>query len=83
MYTECRLLSVTLSKAFAECFLGFAVCLGHTAKILSPVVIEKAIVLVSLRKENTKVESKRKVKLERTNVKIRKLLKIGRKNYPL
>ena len=24
---------------FAECFLGFAVCLGHTAKILFPVVI--------------------------------------------
>ena len=48
--------------------MGFAVCLGHTAKILFLVVIEKAIVLVSLRKENTKVELKRKVKLERTNV---------------
>ena len=35
---ECRLPSVTLGKAFAECFLGFAVCLGHTAKVLFPVV---------------------------------------------
>ena len=30
--------SVTLGKAFAELFLGFAVCPGHTAKLLIPVV---------------------------------------------
>ena len=30
----CCLPSITLGKAFAECFLGFAVCPGHTAKPL-------------------------------------------------
>ena len=34
----CCLPSVTLDKSFAECFLGFAVCLWHTAKLLFLVV---------------------------------------------
>jgi len=34
------LLSVTLGKPFAECFLGFAECLWHTAKLLFPVVAD-------------------------------------------
>jgi hypothetical protein len=29
---------VTLGKAFAECFLGFAECPRHSAKVLNPVV---------------------------------------------
>jgi len=37
--TVCCLPSVTLNKSFAECFLGFAVCLWHTAKLLFPEVI--------------------------------------------
>ena len=39
MYAVYCLLSVTLGKVFAECFLGFVVCLGHTAKIMFPVVV--------------------------------------------
>ena len=31
-------LSVTLGKPFAECFLGFAECPGHSANLLFPVV---------------------------------------------
>jgi len=38
LFAECRLPSVTLGKAFVECFLGFTVCTGHTAKLLIPVV---------------------------------------------
>ena len=30
--------SVTLGKPFAECFLGFAECQGHSANLLIPVV---------------------------------------------
>jgi hypothetical protein len=38
-FTERSLPSVTLSKAFAECNMGFAECLGHSAKPLFPVVV--------------------------------------------
>ena len=38
MYVVCSLSSVTLGKAFAECFVGFAECLWHTAKPRFPVV---------------------------------------------
>jgi hypothetical protein len=31
--------SVTLGKAFAACFLGFAECFRHSAKLLIPVVL--------------------------------------------
>jgi hypothetical protein len=31
-FTEPSLLSVTLGKTFAECFLGFAECFRHSAK---------------------------------------------------
>jgi hypothetical protein len=34
--------SVTLGKVFAECFLGFAECLRHSAKELCPVVAGRA-----------------------------------------
>ena len=37
-FVESSLPSVTLGKAFAECKIAFAVCLGHTAKELIPVV---------------------------------------------
>jgi hypothetical protein len=37
-FAERSLLSVTLDKVFAECFLGFAECLRHLAKELCPVV---------------------------------------------
>ncbi|KAL6624383.1 hypothetical protein ACP70R_031704 [Stipagrostis hirtigluma subsp. patula] len=37
-FAETLLPSVTLGKAFAECILGFAECLGHSANSLSPVV---------------------------------------------
>jgi hypothetical protein len=36
--TECPLPSVTLGKAFAECFRSFAECPRHLAKVLNPVV---------------------------------------------
>jgi hypothetical protein len=39
VYAECRLQSVTLSKGFAECYLGFAVCRGHMANLGIPVVL--------------------------------------------
>jgi len=35
----CYLPSVTLGKSFAKYFLGFAMCLWHTAKLLFPEVI--------------------------------------------
>ena len=38
VYTEYRLLSVTLGKGFAECFLGFAMWRGHTTNLGIPVV---------------------------------------------
>jgi hypothetical protein len=38
-FAERSLPSVTLGKVFAECFLGFAECLRHSAKELCPVVI--------------------------------------------
>jgi hypothetical protein len=34
--------SVTLGKAFAECFTGFAECFRHSAKQLIPVVVIKS-----------------------------------------
>jgi hypothetical protein len=37
-FAERSLPSVTLGKVFAECFLGFAECLRHSAKELCPVV---------------------------------------------
>jgi hypothetical protein len=37
-FAERSLPSVTLGKVFAECFLGFAECLRHSAKKLCPVV---------------------------------------------
>jgi hypothetical protein len=39
-FAERSLPSVTLGKAFAECKRAFAVCLGHTAKELIPVVLD-------------------------------------------
>jgi len=48
VYAVCCLPSVTLGKVFAECFLGFALCLGHTAKIRFPVVTLLYIVLYFL-----------------------------------
>ena len=38
VYAECRLPSVTLGKGFAECFLGFGMCRGHTTNLGIPVV---------------------------------------------
>jgi hypothetical protein len=38
-FAERSLPSVTLGKVFAECFLGFAECLRHSAKEQCPVVI--------------------------------------------
>jgi hypothetical protein len=38
-FAERSLPSVTLDKVFAECFLGFAECLRHSAKELCPVVL--------------------------------------------
>jgi hypothetical protein len=38
IFAECSLLSVTLSKAFAECKIAFAECLRHSAKNAIPVV---------------------------------------------
>jgi hypothetical protein len=38
LFTEPSLPSVTLGKAFAECFEGFAECFGHSAKRSFPVV---------------------------------------------
>jgi hypothetical protein len=38
--------SVTLGKAFAECFYGFAECFRHSAKLLIPVVY---VVMVLIR----------------------------------
>jgi hypothetical protein len=40
LFTEPSLPSVTLGKAFAECFEGFAECFRHSAKLLIPVVLE-------------------------------------------
>jgi hypothetical protein len=39
LFAELSLLSVTLGKAFAECFQGFAECFRHSAKRLIPVVM--------------------------------------------
>jgi hypothetical protein len=38
-FTELSLPSVTLGKAFAECFPGFAECFRHLAKRLFPIVV--------------------------------------------
>jgi hypothetical protein len=38
-FAERSLPSITLGKVFAECFLGFAECLRHSAKELCPVVM--------------------------------------------
>jgi hypothetical protein len=38
LFAEPSLPSVTLGKAFAECFYGFAECFRHSAKRLIPVV---------------------------------------------
>jgi hypothetical protein len=38
LFAEPSLPSMTLGKAFAECFYGFAECFGHSAKRLFPVV---------------------------------------------
>jgi hypothetical protein len=38
LFAEPSLPSVTLGKAFAECFYGFAECFGHSAKRPFPVV---------------------------------------------
>jgi hypothetical protein len=38
LFTEPSLPSVTLGKAFAECFQGFTECFRHSAKRLIPVV---------------------------------------------
>jgi hypothetical protein len=42
-FAERSLPSVTLGKAFAECKIAFAVCLGHTGKELIPVVIRGGV----------------------------------------
>jgi hypothetical protein len=39
LFVEPSLSSATLSKAFTECFYGFAECFGHSAKRPFPVVI--------------------------------------------
>ena len=39
VYGECYSPSVTLGEPFAECFLSFAECFGHSANSRSPVVI--------------------------------------------
>jgi hypothetical protein len=39
LFTEPSLPSVTLGKAFAECFERFAECFRHSAKRLIPVVV--------------------------------------------
>jgi len=38
-FTEWTLPNAALGKAFAECNMGFAECLGHSAKHWNPVVI--------------------------------------------
>ena len=38
VYGECYSPSVTLDEQFAECFLSFAECFGHSANSRSPVV---------------------------------------------
>ena len=38
-FTECNSPSVTLGEQFAECFMPFAECLGHSANSRSPVVL--------------------------------------------
>jgi hypothetical protein len=38
LFAEPSLLSATLGKAFAECFYGFAECIGHSAKRPFPIV---------------------------------------------
>ena len=43
MYAECCLPSVTHGKAFAEYFLGFAVCRGHMTNFQIPVVIDRLV----------------------------------------
>jgi hypothetical protein len=43
LFTEPSLSSVTLGKAFAECFLGFAECFRHSAKPANPVVCFEGI----------------------------------------
>ena len=43
-YAGGSLPSVTLGKLFAECKLGFAECLGHSAKNPCPVVVESYVV---------------------------------------
>jgi hypothetical protein len=46
LFAEPSLPSVTLGKAFAECFYGFAECFRHSAKLLIPVVY---VVMVLIR----------------------------------
>jgi len=49
IYGECYSPGVTLGEPFAECFLSFAECFGHSANSRSPVAInclERAYVVV-------------------------------------
>jgi hypothetical protein len=48
LFTEPSLPSVTLGKAFAECFEGFAECFGHSAKRSFPVVKNKRTLYILL-----------------------------------
>jgi len=45
VYAVCCLPSVTLGKAFAEYFLGFAVCRGHTTNLSIPVVNSRNVLM--------------------------------------
>ena len=42
VYGECCSPSVTLGEPFAECFMSFAECFGHSANSRSPVVMGRA-----------------------------------------
>ena len=50
-FTKCNSPSVTLGEQFAECFMPFAECLGHSANSTSPVVFVDSMmhhIIVSL-----------------------------------
>jgi hypothetical protein len=63
-FAERSLPSVTLDKVFAECFLGFAECLRHSAKELCPVV-SGTIIRGTLKTPNSQLVTPISTKLQR------------------